>query len=180
MFNRLLTVFWVVFFQRPCSSEQFFFKNFQGCITVYLSRYIFFVLALHRRNSCYLIRCRFQCQALFSTFFISVFFVLSASDPPDPGRCSCPLPFSAATLVILSSQFTFVNTLFCSFINTFGGTLLPWLSNLFSYCLAGYPVNLRPRQFFPAFPLENCRKTAQSIHSHQFQFKPEFHTIFIV
>ena len=54
------------------------FWNFQGCITVYLSRYFagFFSLpalsgfrAFLSRNGDYLITCCFSSQALFSTFF---------------------------------------------------------------------------------------------------------------
>ena len=60
------------------------FWNFQGCITVYLSRYfagfsslpaLSGLRAFLSRNGDYLITCCFLSQALFSTFFISVDFV---------------------------------------------------------------------------------------------------------
>ena len=104
MFNRLLTVFWVVFFQRPCSSEQFFFKNFQGCITVYLSRYIFVVLAFPAATDVILTDVVWLVKHFFNffKFLFSKLFAVSAA--------------------------VFILTPFCLFVNTFLFLFLKFLS----------------------------------------------------
>ena len=118
MFNRLLTVFWVVFFQRPCSSEQFFFKNFQGCITVYLSRYIFVVLAFPAATGVILTDV-VRCVKHFFQLFLFCFFGLFRPQKTSPGYFfHRPLSFFATTMLILSDVLLFVNTCFCSFICT--------------------------------------------------------------
>ena len=102
------------------------FWNFQGCITVYLSRYFagFFSLpalsglrAFLGRNGDYLITCCFSSQALF-LFFQESFSLDSSKGVLNKSNHLLFLPVVPATKMILSSPFCFVNNKFHFFTKT--------------------------------------------------------------
>ena len=102
------------------------FWNFQGCITVYLSRYFagFFSLpalsglrAFLSRNGDYLITCCFLSQALFY-FFQESFLLDSSKGVLNKSNHLLFLPVVPATKMILSSPFSFVNNKFHFFTKT--------------------------------------------------------------